>query len=176
MTRRRRKCDLPEVEEKLQAIYAMSRDELVGEWRRHYRAAPPERVRRDLLELGVAWKLQEKLLGGFKRSVLSNITRMAEDLNQHGEIRKVNSATIKPGARLIREWSGRLYEVTVLEDGYLFEEKTYKSLSSIASEITGVRWSGPRFFGLVRRKAPEQQAAALEPGPKRDNDGADYAG
>ena len=53
-----------------------------------------------------------------------------------------------PGTRLIRTWGGETHEVTVLERGYLWQERRYRSLSAIAGEITGTRWSGPRFFGL----------------------------
>ena len=31
-----------------------------------------------------------------------------------------------------------------------FEGKLYRSLTSIAREITGAGWSGPRFFGLAK--------------------------
>lgn len=58
-----------------------------------------------------------------------------------------------PGTRLIREWQGKTYEVTVLEDGYLWQGKPYRSLSQIATSITGTRWSGPRFFGVKTLKA-----------------------
>ncbi|NMA96531.1 MAG: DUF2924 domain-containing protein, partial [Phyllobacteriaceae bacterium] len=34
--------------------------------------------------------------------------------------------------------------------GYLYLGRTFKSLSAIAREITGTRWSGPAFFGLTR--------------------------
>lgn len=53
-----------------------------------------------------------------------------------------------PGARLFREWSGRTHTVDVTENGYLYEETVYRSLSAIARRITGAHWSGPRFFGL----------------------------
>ena len=53
-----------------------------------------------------------------------------------------------PGARLIREWNGRTHVVDVIEGGYVFEAKVYPSLTAIAGQITGVHWSGPRFFGL----------------------------
>jgi hypothetical protein len=49
--------------------------------------------------------------------------------------------------------------VTVLDDGFQFEDRRYNSLSMIAREITGVRWSGPRFFGLRSngRAMPKQR-------------------
>ena len=50
------------------------------------------------------------------------------------------------GTRLIREWHGRLHEVEVLDDGYLYRGERHRSLSAIARAITCTRWSGPRFF------------------------------
>ena len=55
---------------------------------------------------------------------------------------------VASGTRLIRTWGGETHEVTVLERGYLWQGRRYRSLSAIAGEITGTRWSGPRFFGL----------------------------
>ena len=52
------------------------------------------------------------------------------------------------GARLVREWNGRTHEVEVLADGFLLRGQRFRSLSAIAREITGARWSGPRFFGV----------------------------
>ncbi|MCW2380671.1 hypothetical protein M2338_000236 [Sphingobium sp. B2D3B] len=36
----------------------------------------------------------------------------------------------------------------MVEDGYVWEERSYRSLSAIARAVTGTSWSGPRFFGL----------------------------
>jgi Protein of unknown function (DUF2924) len=40
----------------------------------------------------------------------------------------------------------------VVENGFLWRDRTWNSLSVIAREITGARWSGPRFFGLDNAK------------------------
>ena len=55
---------------------------------------------------------------------------------------------LKPGTRLVREWNGRTYTVTITEDGFAYNGMTYSSLTKIARIITGAHWSGPRFFGL----------------------------
>jgi hypothetical protein len=55
---------------------------------------------------------------------------------------------LQPGARLLRDWNGKTHVVDVIEGGYVFEAKVYPSLTAIAGKITGVHWSGPRFFGL----------------------------
>ena len=55
------------------------------------------------------------------------------------------------GSRLLREWNGATYEVEVLDTGYRWRGEVWSSLSAIAREITGTKWSGPRFFGLTKR-------------------------
>lgn len=54
------------------------------------------------------------------------------------------------GTRLIREWKGVEHTVTVLDDGYDYQGRPYKSLSAIARAITGTRWNGWVFFGVRR--------------------------
>jgi len=63
------------------------------------------------------------------------------------------SPSLRPGMRLMREWNGRTQVVDVRENGLLWNGKSYSSLSAIAREITGARWSGPRFFGLRRQSS-----------------------
>jgi len=61
--------------------------------------------------------------------------------------------TLRPkiGTRYVREYQDKLHEVTVLESGYEYKDKTYRSLTKIAKDITGTKWSGPAFFGLKRK-------------------------
>ena len=54
-------------------------------------------------------------------------------------------------ARLLREWQGVMHEVIVLESSVRYRGKLWLSLSAVAREITGARWSGPKFFGLRPR-------------------------
>ena len=63
----------------------------------------------------------------------------------------------RAGTILVREWQGTTHHVTVTDDGFLWNGKPHRSLSSIAGAITGTKWNGPRFFGLrdVRTKASE---------------------
>ncbi|MEP2707680.1 MAG: DUF2924 domain-containing protein [Roseibium sp.] len=57
------------------------------------------------------------------------------------------------GTHLVRQWNGRTYQIEVTSDGFVLDDKSYRSLSAIAKTITGAHWSGPRFFGLNGRKA-----------------------
>ena len=58
---------------------------------------------------------------------------------------------MKAGTTLIREWHGRTHTVSVTAEGFDYEGRRYSSLTSIAREITGAAWSGPRFFGVTAR-------------------------
>jgi len=161
---------LGELPQRLASLPAMARDDLVTEWRRQFRADPPDRIRRDLLELAIAWKLQEKALGGLKKSDVTELRDLAEALGETGDIRRVKNPKLKPGARLVREWGGATHEVTVVDDGFLWNGEVRKSLSAIAEEITGAHWSGPRFFGLTSRAKPAGTAARTPDGLESEDD------
>ncbi len=133
---------------RLQALEGMTYDGLRTEWRRLYRAHPPKRVARDLLVLGVAWKIQEQAYGGLGAATKRRLTGLAKTMEQDGDLARSRVARLKPGARLVREWRGQTHRVIVLEDGFEWRGKRRRSLSVIAQLITGAHWSGPRFFGL----------------------------
>ena len=133
---------------KLRALAEMNQAALRAEWRRLYRAHPPKRVSRDLLMLGVAWKVQERAYGGLGAATKRRLADLAKTMEQDGDVTRSRVARLKPGARLIREWRGETHTVIVLEDGFEWRGQRWRSLSVIAREITGAHWSGPRFFGL----------------------------
>ncbi|KAK0360300.1 hypothetical protein LTR94_027839 [Friedmanniomyces endolithicus] len=76
--------------------------------------------------------------------------RLAKTASRHrtGYKPAVRTAAFKPGSRLEREWKGERYQVDVIDGGYVWNGRTFTSLSPIARQITGSRWNGPRFFGL----------------------------
>lgn len=138
----------------------LPRIELVRRWHRIYRCPPPRGVKRGLLERAIAWHLQAKHFGGLSPAIRRRLVDAAGGSVGEGSAasksadesarpqRFVPTATAAPGTRLIREWHGRNHSVDVIEEGFVFEGRTYTSLSAIAREITGARWSGPRFFNL----------------------------
>lgn len=70
-----------------------------------------------------------------------------------GKIEPQHTGEPAPGTVLVRDYKGRRIEVTVLSDGYEFEQKRYQSLTRIAREITGTKWNGRHFFGVAARPA-----------------------
>jgi hypothetical protein len=143
-----------DLSQKLTALADLDTTGLRREWRRLYRSHPPLHIRRDLLVLAIAWKLQEKVYGGLTAAQKRKLVGIAEELRRNGDLSESPAIRMKPGLRLVREWCGETHHVLVLEDGFEWNGKRCRSLSAIAWEITGTRWSGPLFFGLKRRPMP----------------------
>jgi hypothetical protein len=141
-----------ELHAKLAAVAQMDAERLRTEWRRLYRARPPSRIGRELLLLGVAWKLQEQVLGGLGAGTSRRLAELATIMSDGGDLVRSRAVRLRQGAKLVREWQGETITVLVLEDGFEWHGKRWRSLSRIAREITGTRWSGPRFFGLGKTK------------------------
>lgn len=132
------------LEQQVKGLREMSRQQLIGLWRELHKALPPAAFTPDLLARGIAWRMQEKEAGGLSQDA----RRVVCDNGGGGGARR-SGRTLKPGNRLVRRWRGRTYVVEVVEDGLVYEGERFASLSVIAGRITGTRWSGPKFFGLV---------------------------
>ena len=109
---------------------------------------PPFRPGRSFLCGNIAWMLQVIETGADPVTVRNKLVKMAGRHTVSSNIRYL------PGTRLVREWHGVTHEVIIEEKGYRWQRQLYRSLSQIASEITGTHWSGPRFFGL--RNSPAE--------------------
>jgi hypothetical protein len=123
----------------------MSPVELDATWRR-LRKEPLPPIAVDLLRRGIGWHLQVDHYGGLSRDAERELARVAAGSLPVLPARA--SASLRPGTRLVRSWHGTTYAVLVTEGGFEFDGRPYTSLTTIAREITGAAWSGPRFFGL----------------------------
>jgi hypothetical protein len=149
--------DDPDLDARIAALPSLSTAKLRLEWERLHGTPPPAGLGQSLLARGVAYKLQEQAYGGLPAAVQRELARLARQLEGSGELDVERQLKLKTGTRLVREWQGRTCHVTVLEEGFQFEERRYASLTQIAREVTGTSWSGPRFFGLRQKGRPEAQ-------------------
>ena len=141
-----------DLNQQIEALGGLGTAELRQEWQRVWKQPAP-RLGHDLLRRGVAWKLQELRYGGLNRKIARELDRLVR-LVERGRPLGLERVA-KPGTRLVRQWRGRTFHVCVTDDGFLFDDRRYASLSQIAHVITGTKWSGPRFFGLVGGPAAE---------------------
>lgn len=134
------------LKDKLAALATMSLAQMRDEWLRVYEAAAPM-VPAPMLRLGIAYRMQEKRRAGASVALSREIVSI-QSRNQLPS-RRPPTQPPSPGARLVRTWQGRTVSVLVTDDGFLFNDKSYTSLTSIACEVTNSKRSGPRFFGLI---------------------------
>ena len=109
--------DTRAIEGEIDRIRSLGLEELRREWRRLNHGEPP-RISRDLLVLALGYRLQEIAHGGLGKSTRRKLQTMAKALRTTGRVGPAPSLSLKPGARLVREWRGRTHTVTVTEDGF----------------------------------------------------------
>ena len=136
---------------RLARLDALGRDDLAAEWASTFGVPAPRKASREFLLKAMAHRAQlaaTRELRPAVRKALLQIGRASRDGTASVELPPA-APTLKPGSRLIRAWRGETHEVTVSPDGHFaWRGRRYRSLSNIASTITGTRRNGPAFFGL----------------------------
>ena len=122
---------------------------LKARWRELFDTEPPAYNRR-FLESRLAYRIQELAYEGLSRETLDRLKAFAKQHANKTSVERKVKPILRPvaGTRLIREWQGVEYCVTVRSDDFEYQGRPYKSLSSVAQAITGTQWNGLVFFGL----------------------------
>jgi hypothetical protein len=144
----------------LAALQNMSTEELKEKWRDLYGNEPPN-FKKSFLQKRLAYRIQELFYGGISVKSQQKLSEAAgnDPLCTLGQKNAAMMNTfrktgrIAPGTRFVREWNDKRYEVIAREKGFEYKGKIYRSLSAIATEITGTRWNGRMFFGLKKRSS-----------------------
>lgn len=131
---------------------------LKAAWAAEFRRDPPKSLWRDLLLRTLVWRIQEKAFGGHDKATERLLAAYGQKLTGDRRCQRLKAGTV-----LVREFGGTRHTVTIMPEGFVWQEKTYSSLTAIARIITGSSWNGPRFFGLREgegRKSGKQQERA----------------
>jgi hypothetical protein len=139
---------MEEVEERLRKLSRLDLSQLREEWFLLFYSEAAGTTSAKLLRLGVAYKIQEIEYDASKQC---NIFRQmaaaspdSSDSDGYGYAQHV-----RPGARLLREYDGKIHEVLAVDNGrFVYAGQVFRSLSAVALAITGVKRSGATFFGL----------------------------
>ena len=126
---------------------------------------------KDYLFRRVAWRIQAVAEGGLSERAREHARQIATDADLRlcapkklveaqpavqvaNASRQLDPRVPAPGTQLIKRYKDETLTVTVLQDGYRYGERVYKSLSAIARQVTGTQWNGYVFFGLRLRQEP----------------------
>jgi hypothetical protein len=154
-----RELGLSDVETEIASLFDRSTQELRLAWRKLHHTEPPFGISRDLLIRALAHQLQEQSYGGTGRGLQRRLQTLTGEREKRGASSDLGAA-LKTGTTLVRQWRGHTHAVLVRDDGFEYEGQPYRSLSVIAKRITGAHWSGPRFFGLIKRATASAAAGA----------------
>jgi len=129
-------------------------------WQKLYGRPAPAHLPAYLLLRILAYKIQADALGGLDHETVRFLDAVAAGWKKRkaAGVRLGKAPppvppvparrSLKPGTILAREHNGELHRVVVMQDGFAWNGKPYRSLSEVAHAITGTKWNGPRFFGL----------------------------
>lgn len=119
----------------------------------------------------LAYRLQERVEGGLSPIARAKIEELAPATLPEATKRARKKCEVPPrmpagmgrdprlpapGMVLSREYKGFEHEVEVLESGFRYRGREYRSLSAIAKEIAGTPWNGFTFFGLGKERIDGQ--------------------
>jgi|SRR5271155_5594219 len=138
------------LEQEVLDLFTLDINGLRERWSALCGAYPPAHLRRALLIRAIAYRLQEKALGGLKPSAQKALDRVCDQPRDSAPMRIIKTK-VTAGTVLIREWRGVRHRVTMLDHDVEYRGQRYQSLSEVARIVTGTRWSGPVFFGLRER-------------------------
>jgi hypothetical protein len=152
----------------------------VAELQRRYQALtgkPARSAHPAFLARRLAWELQARHLGGLSDEARQRIAELAESLDPLAKAatkaRRCGTADLHargseggtrlghrrreirlpgPGTTVRRTYKGREIAVRILDDGFEFDDRRYRSLTAIAKLVTGAHWNGLLFFGLIRQQ------------------------
>ena len=127
-------------------------DQLKERWRALFGSEPPA-YNKSYLVKRLAYRIQELAFGGLSEGAQAQLREALDEDDTDSNATRLHRRRRKDGmpvtgTRLVREWQGNRYEVTVVHGGFEFEGRKYRSLTAITKAITGTHWNGPGFFGL----------------------------
>jgi len=149
MTIARQSADPVSVRKEIAKLQSLKLEALRTIWRSKFKR-DGDGLSRDILLRMLIWRIQEQAFGGYDHSTGIALKRYSGNDGNLGD--GGNSRHVQIGSVLVREYQGARHTVTVVPNGFEWREQIYSNLSRIAREITGVKWNGPRFFGLRQMK------------------------
>ena len=147
------------MDEKLAQLRRMRKHELLALWQEQFTDPSPRKCSPDQLRWEVAWRIQVRKSGDLSKRTTRRLRALAKSYQSNSNHLPHSVTRLSPGTTLTRKWQETTYIVQVLESGFMHEGVQYKTLSSVARAITGTRWSGPAFFGLKTKQAPQKVIA-----------------
>jgi len=147
-----------DIAEKIEKLYELSSSQLMDEYTRLTGESYYTHNRKSLIRK-IAWLYQTEDTPPLSQLALDRVDELIKDtklrIYPHRDFnldipegRRAKKPGLKPGTILTKTYNGENYEVVVLDRGFLWNNKIFKSISAVAKAITGTHWNGKLFFGI----------------------------
>ncbi len=150
---------LADMRRELAALNSMTIGELAEKYREVF-GVPTRSRNGGYLRRHLAWRIQEQQEGGLSPRALERIGLLAPQApaRWHQRLAKPKRDAARPetavrdprlppaGTVLTRVYDGAEHKVKVLDQGFEYRGKRYRSLSQVAKLITHTPWNGFTFF------------------------------
>ncbi len=148
---------------RIEILRALPLAELRKRYREAFDGKEAPTINPDYLWRKIAWRIQERELGGLSPEALARIEELKSSLDRDpapsqdaaqgsavppSQDDRKDRRLPAPGTFLRRMYKDRTIEVKVLAEGFEYEGRPFKSLSAVAKQVTGANWSGYLFFNL----------------------------
>lgn len=142
----------------IMVLKSASSKELKAKYAELFGQGSPSSNNKVFLWRKIAWRLQEITSGGLAAETKNRINGLIEEYDpiNNKTFRPQNAANKAtgqrdtrlpiPGAIIRKEYKGRSLEVKVLEKGFEYDGRQYRTLSAVAKAVTGAHWNGHLFF------------------------------
>jgi hypothetical protein len=144
------KAAQPAIVAEISSLANLPLDQLRGSWSREFRKEPPKGLSHTLLLRTLVRRVQEKAFSGHDIATIKLLDAYAR--GQGNDLCSAGSTL------LIREYRGVRHTVTIAQERFVWQEKAYPNLETIARIITGTNWNGLRFFGLREKSGKGKQS------------------
>ncbi len=111
----------------------------------------------------IAYRIQELAYGSLSEEARNKASELAREYDPiNNKILRPNNVAPRccasrdkrlsiPGTVITKNYKGAEIRVKILDKGFEYKGKVYRSLTAIAKEVTGAHWSGFLFFNCALR-------------------------
>lgn len=133
-------------------LKGLSKEELQEKWLKFFKSPAPEHLNKPYLIRQIAWCMEFKTLPKETQKTIDKLIMQYSKTKtvKVYDMKRAKKFDVKPGTKFVREYKSVKHEVTVVENGYSYNGKIYKSITAVAKAITGTGWNGKRFFGVAK--------------------------
>ena len=146
----------------IMGLKGLSTEELLKKYEELFGGKKASSNNKTYLWRKLAYRIQELEYGSLSGEVQNRVNELTEEydpvnnkaLRPDDMVKDTQKAHARdrrlpiPGTIITKEYKGNPIQVKVLDRGFEYKNKVYRSLTAVAKDVTGAHWNGYLFFNL----------------------------